>query len=164
MASIDKPFFFNAPYRAAFLASMAGRLKDIISEEGSKMLKNKGLTTPATDVSFVLYLSQYRGATIADIAHAQGFSHQRVASRIQHLEKLDLVVRKAIPQDQRCKAVFLTEQGEREALELEAVYHSAAQALEALFEELGDDLMEKLQQAISALSHTPLSQRVAAIS
>lgn len=161
MASIDKPFFFTSPYRAAFLASMAGRLKDVISDEGSKLLSERQLRTPATDVSFMLYLSQHDGVSIADIAYAQGFSHQRVASRINQLEKLQLVIRQADPQDQRRKAVYLTELGRQESHTLAEVYQNSALALEQLFAEMGEDLMTTLQQAISLLSQEPLSKRIA---
>lgn len=160
MPSLDTPFFFHSSHRAAFLASMANRLSDLISEEGSKMLKQKGLSTPSTDVSFMLFLSEHNGASIADIANAQGFSHQRVASRISHLEKRELVIRKASETDQRCKAVFLTDKGTQEAIALADVYKNAAKAIEALFLETGDDLMEKLQTAIKALQQKPLTQRI----
>ncbi len=163
MPSIDKPFFFHAEYRAAFLASMAGRLKDVISDEAGNMLKEKGLSTPATDVSFILYLSEHNNATIADIAKAQGFSHQRVASRIAQLEKRALLVRQIDEQDQRCKVVTLTEKGRQEASELAVIYHNAAKAIEQVFDEIGDDLMDKLQVAISAFSRESLPARIARI-
>ena len=160
MSTLDKPFFYQSPHRAAFLANMAGRIKDVICEEGIVLLEQRGLTTPVTDVSFILFLSQNANVSIADIARAQGFSHQRVASRIAILEKLLLVSRTADERDQRRKCINLTDKGKAEALLLEDVYKSSALALEELFVEIDDDLMEKLYATLNALTRVPLTERI----
>ena len=53
------PFFYSLEYRSAFLANMAGRLRDTISEDCQELLRNKGVVTPVTDVSLVLFLSMH---------------------------------------------------------------------------------------------------------
>lgn len=160
MPNLEKPFFYQSPHRAAFLANMAGRLRDLICEEGIKLLEAEGLTTPVTDVSFMLYLGENNGASIAEIARAQGFSHQRVASRITFLEKHHLVSRTSDERDQRRKCIKLTEKGKAEAVLLEKVYRNAALALEVLFVEIEDDLMEKLHTTLNALTQVSLSERI----
>lgn len=160
MTTLEKPFFYQSEHRAAFLANMAGRLRDLISEEGIKLLESKGLTTPVTDVSFMLYLSENNQASIAEIARAQGFSHQRVASRITFLEKCQLVNRATDKKDLRRKCIRLTKKGRAEAVILEEVYKRAALAFEALFLEIDDDLMDKLHVTLNALTEVSLTERI----
>ena len=160
MPNLEKPFFYKSPHRAAFLANMAGRIKDLICEEGIKLLEQRGVTTPVTDVSFMLFLSQNADVSIAEIARAQGFSHQRVASRIAILEKLQLVSRTPDARDNRRKCINLTDKGRIEAGLLEEVYKNSALALEELFVEIDDDLMEKLYTTLNALTRESLAERI----
>ncbi|MFS1525252.1 MarR family winged helix-turn-helix transcriptional regulator [Microbulbifer sp. 2304DJ12-6] len=160
MPSSSKPFFYASKYRAAFLASMAERLRDLICEDGSKLLKAKGVTAPVTDVSFMLFLSENEPSFTADIARALNFSHQRVASRILVLEKLKLVTCVSDRQDQRRKRVTLTKKGRAEVLAQEEIYKNVALAFEDLFEEIGDDLMDRLQLTLETLKQESLSERV----
>jgi len=154
------PFFYQFEYRAAFLASMAQRLRDHISDEGAELLKENGAETPVTSVSFMLFLAEYGPSSSADIATAMNFSHQRVTSRIAELERLGLVVRVPDRSDQRRKLIELTPKGQAEMLVLETVYREAAIAIEEVFLEIDDDLMEKIVTTLNALQRNSIQDRI----
>jgi len=154
------PFFYQFEYRAAFLANMAQRLRDHISGEGAELLKENGAVTPVTSVSFMLFLSEYGSSSSADIAKAMNFSHQRVTSRIAELEKLALVTRVPDGADQRRKLIELTPKGQAEMPILETVYREAASAIEEVFMEIDDDLMEKIMTTLNTLKRNSIQERI----
>lgn len=156
----SEPFFYQLEYRSAFLANMAGRLREVISDDCQGLLKEKQVLTPVTDVSLILFISQHDMSSIAEIARALDYSHQRTASRINSLEKLGLISRHDDFEDTRCKRFCLTEIGKKDFNKLEEVYRSAALALDGVFEELDDDLMETLLTAVNSLKRIPLSARI----
>jgi len=154
------PFFYQFEYRAAFLANMAQRLRDHISGEGAELLKENGVITPVTSVSFMLFLSESGPSSSADIAKAMNFSHQRVTSRIAELEKLALVIRVPDAADQRRKLIELTAKGQAEMSALAVVYEEAASAIEDVFTEIGDDLMDKIMITLDALKRKSIQERI----
>lgn len=154
------PFFYSFEYRSAFLANMAGRLRDTISEDCQILLREKSVVTPITDVSLVLYLSMHDMSSIAEIARALNYSHQRTASRINALEKLAILSRHDDMEDTRCKRFCLTELGKKDLEVLESVYRSASAAMDELFKELDNDLMETMLSAVTSLERIPLSERI----
>lgn len=154
------PYFYGLKYRSAFLANMAGRLRDIISEDCAQLLQERGVVTPVTDVSLILYVAENQMPSIAEIARALDFSHQRTASRVNNLEKLDLIIRHDDPQDTRCKRFCLSSVGEADFKKLQSVYTSASNAIDQLLQERGIDLMDELLAVSSALKKYPLSDRI----
>lgn len=160
MTNSVKPFFYQSKYRAAFLANMATRLRDTISDDASVMLKNNAVITPVTDISLMLYLSENDNTSITSIAQALDYSHQRVTSRISTLEKLQLVLRLEDKNDQRQKSICLTEIGKKDLSEIDKVYKNAAIAIEGIFDEIDSDLMDSILLALNALDNRTLRQRI----
>ena len=156
-----KPFFFDSPYRSAFLANMAGRLRDTINQDCITLLQEKGVITPISDVSLMMFIAQNNLCSIAEIARGLSYSHQRTASRVTALESLKLIKRQDDKRDTRCKRFKLTEKGKQDFAKLESVFQAAAVAFDQLFEQLDDDLMEKLDSVITSLQQLPISQRIA---
>lgn len=154
------PFFYNSPFKAAFLANMAGRLRDQICEDAQSQFDQLQLTTPVSDVSLVLFVKQQNTASIAEIAEALNYSHQRVAARISALIKLKLLTREVDEEDQRRKVIALTELGQRDVIQIEQFHQKAATAFEQLFAEIDCELMEKLLAAIEGLNRSSLSNRL----
>lgn len=157
---MTKPFFYHYEYRAAFLAGMAGRLRDQICFEAEEIFQSHTMSTPVSDVSFMLFLNENGPSSIADIARAQDYSHQRVTLRINGLEKLELVKKVADPDDQRRKSIALTAKGNQEMEFMERMYTQTSVAIEDLFNEVGVDLMEKIDEVLSALKRKPLVDRL----
>jgi DNA-binding MarR family transcriptional regulator len=157
--SID-PFFYQSKHRAAFLANMAVRLRDSISDDATIMLKESNVKTPVNDISLILYLSENDKCPITSIAQALSYSHQRVTSRISTLEKLDLVLRLEDQQDQRKKIICLTPSGKSDILKINKIYKNAAKAIEGVFDEIDNDLMDSLLLAINAFENRTLRQRI----
>jgi len=157
---VNKPFYFATGYRSAFLASMAERLKEEICLQAEEIFSANRVTTPVNDVSFMVFLAQQGASSIAAIARAQNYSHQRVTQRINSLEKLGLVERVADPHDMRCKLISLTTRGEEEMPFLEQMYGQTAIATDDLFDEIQVDLVAKIGELLDALRKKPLVDRL----
>lgn len=157
---MSRPFYFQFDYRAAFLASMAGRLRDQICVEADEVFKANNMATPVNDVSYMLYLEQNGSSSIAELARAQDYSHQRVALRIDLLEKLRLVTRIADDKDQRRKLIKLTAKGKKEMAFVQKMYTETSMAIEHLFKEIDVDLMDKISDALDALKKRSLLDRL----
>jgi DNA-binding MarR family transcriptional regulator len=155
-----EPFFYQSKHRAAFLANMANRLRDSISDDATIMLQESNVKTPVTDISLILYLSKNDKCPITSIAQGLNYSHQRVTSRISTLEKLDLVLRLDDQRDQRKKIICLTASGKSDILKINKIYKNAAKAIEGVFDEIDNDLMDSLLLAINAFEKRTLRQRI----
>ena len=70
---------------SAFLGHFARRMADLIIEQGSEILLDLDLTTPATSISTMLYLEKNHNVTVAVLADALGVSHQMATQRINFL-------------------------------------------------------------------------------
>lgn len=156
------PFYFESKYRSAFLANMAARLRDVINDDCVEMLREKGIVTPISDVSLIMFISQNHWSSIVEMAKGLGYSHQRTASRVAVLEKLELISRVSDEKDSRCRRFSLTEKGIKDFALLESVYQSAAAVFDDIFEDIDDDLMEKLLSVVTSLKRFPVSQRIQA--
>jgi DNA-binding MarR family transcriptional regulator len=157
---MSKPFYYQYEYRSAFLASMAGRLRDQICVEADEIFKSNNMATPVNDVSYMLYLKENGSTSIAELARAQDYSHQRVALRINLLKKLKLVTRIIDPKDQRRKLIKLTAKGQKEMAFLQKMYTETSMAIEHLFKEIDVDLMDKISDALDALKKRSLPDRL----
>jgi len=156
--TMNKPFFYNYDFRSAFLAGVANRLRDQISNEAQGIFKRNKLITPVTDVSLMLFLNFNGPSSITDIARALDFSHQRVALRIGALENLKLLSRKVDKNDQRRKLITMTTLAKKEMLFIEKMYIQTSKKIDAMFEHLEINLMDKIQEAIEYLEKEPLTE------
>jgi DNA-binding MarR family transcriptional regulator len=108
----------------------------------------------------MLYLKENGSTSIAELARAQDYSHQRVALRINLLKKLKLVTRIIDPKDQRRKLIKLTAKGQKEMAFLQKMYTETSMAIEHLFKEIDVDLMDKISDALDALKKRSLPDRL----
>lgn len=154
------PFYFESPYKQAFLANMAARLRDVINDDCSVMLNNKGVITPVTDVSLIMFIAENNLPSIAEIAKALDYSHQRTAARISALENLDLIARFTDENDYRCKRFSLTQAGKEDFQKLQDVYQSAATVFGQILEEQGVDVMTIMMNIVTSLKRFPVSARI----
>ena len=145
---------------SAFLAHFSRRLSDLIIDQGTKLLEQKGIVTPTTAISTIYFLDKNSKVTLADLAKALDVTHQMVTQRIQTLEKLGLVYRQANPEDKRAKTLHLTELGAEEAIKLKPFTKQVSAAFDSLNEQLGCDLMAKIREAELALIEKPMSKRI----
>jgi len=137
---------------------MAGRLREQILGEAQSIFRRNNLITPVTDVSLMLFINVNGPSSIAEIARALEFSHQRVALRINALEKLKLLTRKINPNDQRCKLIAMTPLAKKEMIFIEKMYINASEKIEQMFNEIDIDLMDGLQKAITYLKQNPIQE------
>ena len=153
---------FLAPQRrTAFVALLANRLADQITEDSADALRARGFRTPAICVSMVMHLHDHGPASLTDLSRAYGAQHQLVTLRVTKLEQRQLVRRTPDPSDQRRRLIQLTTAGRREAEKLSIYLDELAAAVADLQEEVGIDLVDLLHRVLASLQRHPLSQRMA---
>ena len=155
--------FLEPGLRPAFVALLANRLADLITEDSARTLRARKFRTPAICVSTVMYLHANGPASMADLARAYGEQHQLVTLRVTALEAARLVRRSADPLDGRRRLIHLTVAGQREATRLEAHLALLSTAVADLSAELQLDLVDALQRAVTHLHTRSLSDRVDAL-
>ena len=148
---------------SAYLAHFSRRLADLIIEQGSELLTEKGLGTPSTAMSTVFYLDKNEQTTVASLADALGVSHQMATQRINALEKLKLVTRTSSDKDKRAKFVVLSAKGKSEVAQLYPYAKKLKRVFEELETELNCQLTSMVRKAEMSLINRPLKQRLSSI-
>jgi len=150
----------GSPYMAHFCR----RLADLIIEQGSEILAERGLTTPSTALSTIFYLDQNQSTTVASLASALDVSHQMATQRINGLVKLGLVTRSSSDEDKRAKFVVLTPMGKNEAKQLYPFVTEMTQVFEDFEAELDCELTNIIRKAERSLLQKSLKQRLEELS
>jgi DNA-binding MarR family transcriptional regulator len=154
------PLSYLGDLRPAFVANFALRLVDAICEETQAHADRLGILAPSRTHSAILFLHRRGPATLSEIARIDGQSHQLVSARFAPLEQLGLIERFDDPMDGRRKPYRLTRTGRADAKLIEAATVREAEAMQRLFEEMGQDLIAVLEEAIERLRIKPLSKRL----
>ena len=89
------------------------RLHQRISRLAARMMRDKGLSVPQFDV--LSTLSEREGATQQEIAERLYVTKGNISGLIDRMAESGLVERRALPQDRRSHALYLTQAG-RDAL------------------------------------------------
>ncbi|MEO1250841.1 MAG: MarR family winged helix-turn-helix transcriptional regulator [Pseudomonadota bacterium] len=153
---VDRHAFMHA-----FLGNRLERAVNVITAQGGALLKERKCAIAPAAASTLLFISEQPGCSMADIAGALRMPHQVIAQRLEALEELNFIVRKADPNDGRRKVLVLTAKGKQEARRLRGVLHDANRALQALNDELGFDASDGALRLIEALERLSMSERVA---
>ena len=157
---MKKPFFYDLDISAAFFANMTSRLSKMINDDFSEVLQESSIVTPITDVSLIMFLAQTKGASIAEVAKALSYSHQRTASRISALEKLSLIYRHTDIDDARCQRFTLTELGIKDVAQLKSITKDVASAISEISKEQNVQIMEVLFGFCQAIESESISVRI----
>lgn len=155
---MNSKYFENL--NSAFLAHFCRRLSDLITTQGTEILREMRMTTPSTAVSTLIFLRKNRDVTAAVLADSFGVSHQMATQRVNALEKLGLVERSSQPEDRRSKQVVLTALGETEAEQLEPFIRNMKVVFDELDTEVGVELMSVIRRTELSLLETPLKTRL----
>lgn len=146
--------------RGAFVANQLLRLVDLIAVQGDELLQEAGIVIPSRTVSCVLFVGDKGKVSAADIAKALKQPHQLATQRVDLLVKLGLLDRISDPEDRRRNILILTRKGKDQYRRLNVRLAEIEQAFLGLFSEIGCDLTDIAGQALTALSNTPLLQRI----
>lgn len=152
--------FLDPDSRPAFMALLADRLAQQITDDSARHLLEQGFRTPAICVSALMYLHHHGPASLSDLAQAYGQQHQLVTLRIAALEQQGLVQRQPDPDDSRRRLIHLTPDGQEEAVRLAEHLGHLSAAVADLHAEIGIDLVSGLHNALEKLHRRPLSQRM----
>ncbi|MFV3131690.1 MarR family winged helix-turn-helix transcriptional regulator [Niveispirillum sp. KHB5.9] len=155
--------FLDPDTRPAFVALLADRLAQQVTEDSAQHLARLGFRTPAICVSAVMYLHRHGPSSLTELAQAYGQQHQLVTLRIAALEEQGLAIRQPDPKDSRRRLILLTPDGQAEAERLSTHLALMTRALDGLAAQLGADLPALLQSAIDHLYRDPLSRRIDAL-
>lgn len=145
---------------SAFIAHFARRFADLLLEQSGAHLKSIDLSTPATSVSTLLFLSSAQQAKVTEVADALGVSHQMATQRLNNLEKVGLIERIVHPNDRRSRLINLTHKGQSEANTLKNFESRVSSAIDELEIEIGCDLTAALRRAELALIRKPFEERL----
>lgn len=158
-----RPLSYLGPLRPAFVAHLADRLNEDICRETQAYADRLGIRAPVKTHSALLFLYKQGPASLTEIAAKDGQSHQLLAARLAPLEEIGLIERFDDPEDGRRRPYRLTRAGLAEAKRVEQAVRREAQAMQALFAEMGTDLNDVLEQAIELLRIRPLGERLDAL-
>jgi len=150
---------FLGDLRHAFVAHLADRLSAQICTETAAMFVERGIEAPVRSASVLLFLLKTGSATLTEMARSDGQSHQLLATRLPPLEAMGLVERSVDPADARRRPYLLTERGTAEARRVEGACAEITAAMEDLFGEIGNNLVETLDGAMQALGRVPIAAR-----
>ncbi len=158
----NKSFVDGHVMHGAFLGNLLIRLLEVIEAQGDELYRDAGLSFPPRASSTILLISERDGVTTADIARELQQPHQLATQRVETLIKSGLLRRKSDPADARRRRLLLTKNGKREVAVLRATLHDAKKMYEDLFQEIGANLSENAQFAMSALEEKSIIERITA--
>ena len=148
-------------YGSAFIDMRLHRLRVLITAQLDEFFAEAGVAIPSPCVSVVLFLAQRRKASISSIAETLGYSHQLITQRLLQLEELKCIHRLEDPRDRRKRLIALTAKGRRQATLLQETLPRAAEAFDALFDDLKINLPAAVKDIEKALKNDPLTDRLA---
>jgi DNA-binding MarR family transcriptional regulator len=143
----------------AFTAKMALDFAMLVSRQAESVYQSMGISFPVTASSTVLYLTQVKAASLAEIARTLGHPHQLIAQRLKTLRKLELIESKPDLSDRRRTAYILTKKGKSQGNRLQKYCSEADRIFCDLSDEIGVDLLSALRNAHATLQDLPLSRR-----
>ena len=146
--------------KGAFLSNTLLRLVDLIALQGDDLLHDAGIVIPSRAVACTLFIGDKGRVSLADAAKALDEPHQLTTQRIEALMKLGLLKSMSDPEDGRRKLIKLTRKGKDQYQRLKIRLAEIEQAFLGLYAEIGCDLPIILEQAIEALHHTPMLERI----
>ena len=155
------PFVNSENTQKAFLGKHAQDLIIKTSDQVQIVYRERGLIIPVVVSSTLLSISRNKGASLADISKTLELPHQLVAQRAAKLLKLELIEKRADPNDKRRSEFRLTKTGAAQAKILELCMADTAQIYDDLYKEIGCDLPQMLRAAIDALDRKSLQTRFA---
>lgn len=144
----------------AYLAHYCRRLSSLIIDQGTQILSEMGLVTPAASISAIVYIEANSPVSAATLAEALGVSHQMATQRVNELEKLKLIRRVHSKQDKRVKQIVLTPLANKEIKQLKPFTEKVEQAFRQLESDLECELMSIIRKAELALLAKPLCLRI----
>jgi DNA-binding MarR family transcriptional regulator len=147
--------------RKAFLGKHAQDLVIKTSDQIKIVYQERGLVIPIVVSSTLLLIARNQGASLADISKALELPHQLVAQRVEKLLKLELIEKRADPDDKRRSEFRVTKSGTAQAKILEECMADTAQIYGDLYEEIGCDLPKVLLATLEALDRKSLQTRFA---
>ncbi|MDE1468494.1 MarR family winged helix-turn-helix transcriptional regulator [Aurantiacibacter sp. D1-12] len=152
------------PFDNAYLGK---RLQDLLTLAHSQMkevYEAHGLVIPVEGSSTLHAIAPGTSASLTEIAATLGQSHQLIAQRIGKLLALELAEKRADPNDGRRSEYILTPAGEEQWHRLDTLMQTIAKVNQRLFAEIGCDLVEGLDRALTALAKEDYQSRSGTVS
>lgn len=154
-----RDFYDSAIVRKAYTAKKLLDLAFLIQSQVTKVYVRKGMVFPVSCSSTLLHLNKEGPASVTEVARALQHPHQTVAQHLATLGKLRIVERRTDAADRRRTEYLLTEFGEAQADLLDHYNVEAASVFQGLNADIGADLGDILDKAMSALDDRPMDDR-----
>ncbi len=144
-----------------YLARASANFAEFLAQQAQQVYTQMGLRLPVAATSTFDLIAEKGQLSIADVARALGRSHQSASQQVKTLHKAGLLEVKTSEQDARARLYVLTADGRTQHELLKKLKAPIEEAYRQLFEELGFNLTNALEQATSVLSAKPLPDRIA---
>ncbi|TPH13975.1 MarR family winged helix-turn-helix transcriptional regulator [Litorilituus lipolyticus] len=143
----------------AFLAKSVFDLHCLIQNQSEELYVEKEMGFPVWASSALMFLASVKRASIMQISQALNLSHQLASQRIKIMLKLELVEGIKDDDDKRRTLYHLTSKGQEKSAVLDLYCKDAAQAFQDLSNEVGVDIQQVLNSAITALQAKSFNNR-----
>ena len=145
-----------------FLAHRLKRAAELLVAGSGKWLPETGVTAPPRSMSALLLLRREGPLSVTDIAERLRFTHPLIIALLAQLESRGFTTVARDPNDARRRMITLTPEGERETDRVDAAAEVIGRAYQALFDEIGLDLLDAVSRLESACAAQPFSERLRA--
>lgn len=154
---------YIAEHGNAFVAHRLRRTSDRIVDQVGALLGQMQLDVPPRGASMLLLLDARGPIGVVEIAQRLGLSHPLIVRMAQRFEALGLITIEVDPSDARRRQLTPTRKARREAAAIRAFNARLGTMFDALFQEVGCDLLTVLDRMDAALAATPIPARLAAL-
>jgi len=150
----------NPAFNKAYLGKRLQDLMDLTHAQMLLVYQARGLDIPVEGSSTLQALGPNKSLSLSDLANNLTQPHQLVAQRLNKLLKRRLITKAPDPSDKRRFEYSLTPAGKEQWALLDQIMVDAGEANQALFDEIGVDLIVALENATTTLKVRGLHQRI----
>ena len=143
-----------------FLAHRLKRASEMIIEATAGLLARRGFLGPPRSVSTLLLLRSRGPLSITEISGSLKLSHPHVITLVKALTAAGYAAGVRSAEDNRKRVISLTEEGERQADQLESVLAQVDRAFAELFADMGVDLLAAIERFEQVVEAKPLTERL----
>ena len=142
------------------LAMLIHRFSTLLYQQQNELLEARNMRLSSRSISTLMLLRRKGSSSVSQIARELSISHQLAAQRLKSLKKRRLIEEGEVGEDRRKTILQLTSRGHKLANEIEELWRDVERAYQDLFQEIGTDLTELLNDACHTLIRSPLSERI----
>lgn len=142
------------------LASRFRRLSDDLMGDAARFYRTQGVEFSPKWFGLFKLLTERGTLSVGEAAIQLGLTHPAISQMSKELTSLGLLTAKTDARDERRRSLELTKKGRELAAKMEPIWNAIDSASRGLSEDVGFDIIEKLERLEEALRVRPLSERI----